>query len=144
MIGIIDYGIGNIQAFLNLFNRLGIRAERASTKQSLNLSSHLVLPGVGNFDYAMKKLNNSGIREPLENLVLNSKIPILGICVGMQMLADNSDEGFLAGLGWIPGKVCAFSKNRQCSKLALPHMGWNTLKSKKSPLLSFKVKEQLA
>jgi glutamine amidotransferase len=144
MICIVDYGIGNIQAFLNLFNRLGIKADRASTKQSLNLASHLVLPGVGHFDHAMKKLNSSGIRDPLEDLVLGSKIPLLGICVGMQMLAEESDEGILPGLGWIPGKVRAFSKNPKCSKLSLPHMGWNTLSLKKSYLLSVKENEQLA
>lgn len=144
MICIVDYGVGNIQAFLNLFNRLGIKAERASTKKSLNLASHLVLPGVGHFDRAMKKLNSSGIREPLEDLVLGSKIPLLGICVGMQMLAEESDEGILPGLGWIPGKVRAFSKNPKCSKLSLPHMGWNTLTLKKSYLLSVKENEQFA
>ena len=144
MICIVDYGVGNIQAFLNLFNRLGIKAERASSKKSLNLASHLVLPGVGHFDHAMKKLNSSGIREPLEDLVLGSKIPLLGICVGMQMLAEESDEGILPGLGWIPGKVRAFSKNPKCSKLSLPHMGWNTLSLKKSFLLSVNENEQLA
>ena len=144
MICIVDYGIGNIQAFLNLFNRLGIKAERASTKQSLNLATHLVLPGVGHFDHAMEELNNSGIREHLENLVMGSKIQILGICVGMQMLAEDSEEGNIPGLGWIPGKVRAFSKNPKCSKLLLPHMGWNKLKIKNSPLLSNKENEDFS
>ena len=143
MISVIDYGVGNIQAFLNLFNRLGITANRASNKQSLDLSTHLVLPGVGHFDHAMKKLNDSGLREHLEDMVLGSKIPILGICVGMQMLADESDEGKLPGLGWIPGKVNAFSKDPNCSKLLLPHMGWNTVVSKNSKLLSVNENDNL-
>ena len=138
MICVVDYGVGNVKAFLNLFNRLGIKAERASTKKDLDYATHLVLPGVGHFDHAMKKLNDSGIRETLENLVLGSKIPILGICVGMQMLADKSEEGMLPGLGWIPGKVRAFSKNSKCTQLLLPHMGWNSLILKKSFLLSLK------
>ena len=143
MICVVDYGVGNIQAFLNLFNRLGIKANRASTKKNLDLATHLVLPGVGHFDHAMKKLNNSGIREPLEDMVLGSKIPLLGICVGMQMLAEESDEGNLPGLGWIPGKVRAFSEHPKCSELLLPHMGWNTLEFKNSPLLSIKENEDL-
>ena len=136
MICIVDYGVGNMQAFLNLFKRLGIKAIRASTKQSLDLATHLILPGVGHFDHAMNKLNDSGLRKPLEDKVLVSKIPILGICVGMQMLAKDSEEGAEKGLGWIPGKVRAFSKKEECSKLLLPHMGWNTLDTKNSLLLS--------
>tara|TARA_B100001093_G_C26782637_1_gene995305 strand:- start:355 stop:972 length:618 start_codon:yes stop_codon:yes gene_type:complete len=143
MICIVDYGVGNIQAFLNLFKRLGIKAGRASTKKNLNLATHLILPGVGHFDHAMKKLNSSGIRAPLEELVLGSKVPLLGICVGMQMLAEESDEGTLPGLGWIPGKVRAFSNNPQFSKLPLPHMGWNTLNLKKSILFSIKENKEL-
>tara|TARA_A100001011_G_C14282163_1_gene832074 strand:+ start:1281 stop:1898 length:618 start_codon:yes stop_codon:yes gene_type:complete len=138
MICIVDYGVGNIKAFLNLFNRLGIKAERASNKQNLDLATHLILPGVGHFDHAMKKLNDSGIRDYLEKLVLGSKIPLLGICVGMQMLADESEEGVLPGLGWISGKVRAFSNHPQSSELSLPHMGWNTLNQKKTVLLSKK------
>ena len=101
MISIVDYGVGNVQAFLNLFHRLGIKAKRANNIKALEEASHLILPGVGHFDYAMKKLNNSGLRDSLEKLVINSKIPLLGICVGMQMLADTSNEGDLQGLGWI-------------------------------------------
>ena len=132
MISIVDYGVGNVQAFLNLFYRLGIKAKRANNIKALEEASHLILPGVGHFDYAMKKLNNSGLRDPLEKLVINSKIPLLGICVGMQMLADTSDEGDLPGLGWISGSVRAFSDNKNSSKLPLPHMGLNTLIINKS------------
>jgi len=136
MISIVDYGLGNIQAFLNIFNKLGIKAQRASNVLQLKEASHLILPGVGHFDHAMKKLNDSNLRDCMENLVIDLKIPILGICVGMQMLADKSEEGIIPGLGWIPGNVRAFSSNPICSKLPLPHMGWNKLNINQSALIS--------
>jgi glutamine amidotransferase len=135
MICVVDYGIGNVQAFLNLFTRLGIEAKRADKKKDLDHATHLILPGVGHFDHAIKKFNESGIRETLQDLVLESRIPLLGVCVGMQMLADGSDEGSLPGLGWIPGWVKKFAKNYESSKLFLPHMGWNGLHPKKKNLL---------
>lgn len=135
MISIVDYGIGNIQAFLNLFSRLGISVKRACTAEDLKGSNHLVLPGVGHFDHAMKSLNKSGMKKPLEELVLGLKIPVLGVCVGMQMLSNGSDEGSIKGLGWVPGRVRAFKKNPQTLPLPLPHMGWNTLSSKNSDFI---------
>ena len=144
MISIVDYGAGNIQAFLNIFNRLGIKAQRATNIKLLRESSHIILPGVGHFDQAMKKLNNSGLRDCLENLVIDLKIPILGICVGMQMLADKSEEGIVPGLGWIPGNVRAFSNNPTWSQLPLPHMGWNKLNINQSALISSENNDQLS
>jgi len=135
MINIVDYGIGNIKAFLNLFGRLGISAKRACTGDELKGSTHLVLPGVGHFDRAMGSLNKSGMKKKLEELVLESKIPILGVCVGMQMLSNGSDEGSIDGLGWVPGRVRAFEKNPHSNYLSLPHMGWNTLSTKKPGLI---------
>lgn len=129
MICVVDYGVGNIQAFLNLFKRVGIGAQRADTPNALHNASHLVLPGVGHFDHAMQRFNNSGLRSCLEELVLNSKVPIIGICVGMQMLAHGSDEGKELGLGWIPGHVRAFASNSQSNNLPMPHMGWNELRT---------------
>lgn len=127
MIRIVDYGIGNIQAFLNLFDRLGLEAKRAKDVDDLVDASHLILPGVGHFDYAMKSFNNSGLRVRLEDLVLKQKVPLLGVCVGMQMLADSSDEGVLPGLGWLPGSVHSLAGNLTDDSLPLPHMGWNEL-----------------
>lgn len=127
MIRIVDYGVGNIQAFMTLFKRLDISAQRSSSPESLEGASHLVLPGVGHFDHAMQCLNDSGMRPALEDLVLNNKVPVLGVCVGMQMLAAGSDEGMLPGLNWIPGRVRAFADNPQSSHLPLPHMGWNLI-----------------
>lgn len=127
MIRIVDYGIGNIQAFLTVYKRLGISAERAHTPNDLEDATHLILPGVGHFDHAMNSLNQSGIRSALEKLVLQKNIPIIGICVGMQMLAEGSDEGTIPGLGWISGHVRAFANNAQSAHLPMPHMGWNDL-----------------
>ena len=127
MICIVDYGVGNIQAFLNLFNRLGIEARRADTPEALIGASRLVLPGVGHFDHAMHRFNSSGMRPCVEELVLGVHVPIVGVCVGMQMLASGSDEGELPGLNWIPGRVRAFASHPQCSNLPMPHMGWNDL-----------------
>jgi len=130
MICIVDYGVGNIQAFLNLFKRIGVEACRASTCEELVGVERLVLPGVGHFDHAMKRLNDSGLRIRLDELVLGAQVPVIGICVGMQMLAQGSDEGVLPGLGWVPGRVKAFANQSQSTHLPMPHMGWNHLQPK--------------
>lgn len=130
MICIVDYGVGNIQAFLNLFKRLGVEAQRASTPDVLNDAVRLVLPGVGHFDHAMQRLNDSGMRPKLEELVLGAQVPVVGICVGMQILSRGSDEGVLPGLGWVPGRVKAFANQAQSADLPMPHMGWNHLQPK--------------
>jgi len=128
VIRIVDYGVGNIQAFLNLFKRIGIDAARAENPKQLRDATRLILPGVGHFDHAMAKLAESGFRPELDNLILGARVPIIGICVGMQMLAEGSDEGVLPGLNWIPGRVRAFTSRPSCEGLAMPHMGWNELK----------------
>ena len=101
MISLIDYGVGNINAFLNIFKQLGIAANKASTAEEVKRASKLILPGVGAFDDAMQRLNESGMRDALQQAVIVDKIPVIGICVGMQMLANRSDEGVMPGLGSI-------------------------------------------
>jgi imidazole glycerol-phosphate synthase subunit HisH len=125
VIHIIDYGLGNVQAFLNVYKRMGFKALRAKTVDDLSNATKIILPGVGAFDHAIELLNQSGMRDKLDDLAINNKIPILGVCVGMQILASSSDEGNLPGLGWIPGKVCSFNLNPKTENLPLPHMGWN-------------------
>ncbi|WP_090139140.1 imidazole glycerol phosphate synthase subunit HisH [Limnohabitans sp. DM1] len=125
MIRIVDYGVGNIQAFMTLFKRLGIQAERALMPSDLVDATRLILPGVGHFDHAMQRLNDSGMRPVLEAMVLGQGVPVLGVCVGMQMLAAGSDEGNLSGLNWVPGRVRAFANNPLSARLPMPHMGWN-------------------
>lgn len=127
MICVIDYGVGNIQAFLTMFKRLGLDASRACTTAELEGATRLILPGVGAFDHAMQLLNDSGMRPALERMVHEQKVPLLGICVGMQMLASGSDEGDLPGLNWIPGRVRAFASHPKSSALPMPHMGWNDI-----------------
>jgi glutamine amidotransferase len=128
MITIIDYGVGNVLAFVNVYNRLSIPVAVAKSPSDLTNATKLILPGVGSFDHAMQKLDQSGMRHPVEQLVFQNDMPVLGICVGMQMLAKCSDEGVLPGLGWIDGSVKKFDSSAMPLGTNLPHMGWNDVK----------------
>lgn len=130
MIKIVDYGLGNISAFLNMYKRMNIPAATARNVSDLDGATKIVLPGVGAFDHAMELLDQSGMRGSLETLVCDEKIPVLGICVGMQILANGSDEGKLPGLGWVPGRVRGFKSDERLVNLPLPHMGWNDVMPK--------------
>lgn len=135
MITIIDYGVGNIFAFQNVYKRLNIPSRIAKKVEDLNQVGKLILPGVGHFDYAMSQLNNSGMRERLDELVMIEKKPVIGICVGMQMMANESDEGSMDGLGWIDASVKRFDEKKISFHTKLPHMGWNdVLPIKNHPL----------
>ncbi|MBU1619111.1 MAG: imidazole glycerol phosphate synthase subunit HisH [Gammaproteobacteria bacterium] len=125
MITLINYGIGNLQAFLNLYQRLHIPVKVATTEAEILQATKLILPGVGHFDYAMQLFNASPMKEAVVKKVMDEGTPILGICVGMQMLAHSSDEGEERGLGWVPGRVRSFSSVLEEGELPLPHMGWN-------------------
>lgn len=125
MIALVDYGLGNIQAFANIYRHLGIEAAPARTANDLRTASRIILPGVGAFDWAMTRLQESGLRDALDEEVLGAKKPVLGICVGMQMMARSSEEGKLPGLGWIDATVAKFDTRLLESKTHLPHMGWN-------------------
>jgi len=125
MITLIDYGVGNIFAFQNVYKRLGIPTKIAKTSQDLEDAQKLILPGVGSFDYAMNQLNNSGMRKKLDELVIEKKVPVVGICVGMQMMGNRSDEGQLEGLKWIDSEILKFDENLIQQRTKLPHMGWN-------------------
>jgi glutamine amidotransferase len=125
MITLIDYGVGNIFAFQNVYKRLDIPTKIAKTQEDLSDAKKLILPGVGSFDYAMLQLNASGMREKLDDLVLEKKIPVIGICVGMQMMGNRSDEGKLEGLKWIDSEILKFDESLIQHRTKLPHMGWN-------------------
>jgi glutamine amidotransferase len=125
MIGIVDYGLGNVQAIANIYRKLDIPCMPVRNAASLCNADRLILPGVGSFDWAMRRLQESGMREALDEAVLARGIPVLGICVGLQMMTRRSDEGSLPGLGWIPGEVKRFEDARLGGGRRLPHMGWN-------------------
>lgn len=125
MITIIDYGLGNIGAFLNMYKRMNVPAKAARTADELADAERIVLPGVGAFDHAMDLLNASGMRPQLEKKVVGDKVPVVGVCVGMQILADRSEEGQGRGLGWVAGTVRHFQSMPVPNSLPLPHMGWN-------------------
>ncbi len=127
MIGIINYGSGNIQAIANIYKRVGISHKIVNTKNDFDDVEKLILPGVGAFDATMKVLNSSGLRDALDYHVLEKQKPVLGICVGMQIMSNGSEEGHEAGLGWIKGKVKKFDNSKLLQKPFLPHMGWNTI-----------------
>lgn len=128
MIGIIDYGLGNIQSFINSYRILGLKALQVKEKKDLEICERFILPGVGSFDAAMSKLEDTGLLPDLEHFVLQDKIPILGVCVGLQILSRGSDEGNKKGLGWLNADVKLIKKSKD---LPVPHMGWNTVFIKK-------------
>lgn len=123
MISIIDYGMGNLGSMLNMFKRIGVKATIESDPALIQQSEKLVLPGVGAFDSAMTCINCiAGLRDVLDHKALVEHTPILGVCLGMQLLTSSSEEGALPGLGWIPGVTTRFPKQEG---LKVPHMGWN-------------------
>jgi len=128
MIGIINFGSGNIQAVANIYKRVGVNHKIINTKNDFDGVEKLILPGVGAFDATMNVLNNSGLRDALDFHVLVRQKPVLGICVGMQIMSNGSEEGVVEGLGWIKGRVKKFDISKLNQKPFLPHMGWNTVK----------------
>lgn len=124
MITIIDYNTGNLGSIKNMLKRLGISSQITNDVTKIEQAEKLILPGVGHFDYGMKNLHNSGVVNMLNQKVLENKTPILGICLGVQLLTEASDEGTEKGLGWIKGKTIAFDKSKLASNQKVPHMGW--------------------
>ena len=127
MIAIVNYGSGNIQAIANIYGRLGVPFAFVTDPADLAGADRVILPGVGAFDQAMTELNASGMREALDACVLDGRKPILGICVGMQLLAHTSEEGRSRGLGWIDAEVRRFDPAEIGERTQVPHMGWNTV-----------------
>jgi len=133
-VSLVNYGLGNIHAFANIYRRLNIDVDIVDDANGLAAAERLILPGVGAFDWAMNRLNRSGIREALDEAVLGRGVPVLGVCVGMQMMARTSDEGELPGLGWIDAKVARFDL-AEAHRYPLPHMGWNDIQPRSAECL---------
>lgn len=136
MIGIIDYGLGNVRAIANVYKELGMKASIVARAVDVEKVDKVILPGVGSFDNAINMLEDSGMRSMLDEVVLKDRMPVLGICVGMQMLANSSEEGILSGLGWIDARVKRFDLSSFKYTACVPHMGWNDIRQvKESGLL---------
>lgn len=128
MIGIVNYGVGNINAFSRVYKLLGIPSKFLTCPQDFNDQiSKIILPGVGSFDHAMKALNKSGLRDRLNEYVLDHEVPTLGVCVGFQMFCERSEEGSEQGLDWISGEVLKIKESSLENFMPLPHMGWNSV-----------------
>jgi glutamine amidotransferase len=134
MITIVDYGMGNIGSMLNMFKRIGVLATVESEPEKILSATKLVLPGVGSFDAAMSTLSpQSDLRSILEEKVIVERVPILGVCLGMQILTYSSEEGRLPGLGWIAASTIRIPPG---TGVRVPHMGWNIAnKTSQNPLL---------
>lgn len=132
MIVIVDYGMGNLGSVRNMLDRIGAPARIGSTPDELEGADKLILPGVGAFDHAIRNLQERNLIPTLNRMVLEERIPVLGICLGMQLLTNGSEEGTLPGLGWIPGEAVKFRFPDRTAPMRLPHMGWNTIIRKQS------------
>src|SRR5450432_71472 len=123
MIAIIDYGVGNLASIKNMVKKAGFESVIASDAHAIEKADKIILPGIGAFDHCMQRFNDSGLRPLVEKKVKEEKIPMLGICVGLQMLMESSEEGTEAGLGWIKGRTIKFKKEK-LGDLKIPHTGW--------------------
>jgi glutamine amidotransferase len=126
MISVIDYGAGNVGSVIRMIEKVGGSAHRVSTAGELAEAKIAILPGVGAFDYGMQRLADSGLIEAMHEAALVRRIPVLGICLGMQLMCKRSEEGQMPGLGWFDAEVLKFQFD-STSRLPIPHMGWNTL-----------------
>jgi len=136
LISVVDYGVANLGSMLNMLRKLGLEAERVGTPEALATSTRIVLPGIGAFDHGMTALAERGLIEPLRKRVVEDKVPILGVCLGMQMLGAGSEEGDLAGLGLVDA-TCQRFRTGDHAGLKVPHMGWARISPcRESPLLA--------
>ena len=126
MISILDYGLGNSGSVQNMISKIGKDSKIISSVEEIFLAEKLIIPGVGSFDKGMENLDALKFIEPLNEVVLNKKIPIIGICLGMQLMCNSSEEGVHAGLGWIDAKVKKFKRTID-GDIKVPHMGWNSV-----------------
>jgi glutamine amidotransferase len=137
VITIVNYGMGNLGSMLNMLKRISVKATIESDPDSIRNAERLILPGVGAFDAAMRRIAETpGLREVLDQKALVEKVPVLGVCLGMQLLTRSSEEGQLSGLDWIPGATRRFPR---IADLKVPHMGWNVAHPTSSSALTAEV-----
>lgn len=129
MIIIVDYGMGNLGSIMNMLKKIGAAAMISGSQEDIRRASRLILPGVGAFDNGMKNLCDRGLIPALTEKVIDGKTPILGICLGMQLLTRGSEEGKMPGLGWIDAQTIRFKPPQNEPNFKIPHMGWNTIKT---------------
>jgi len=133
MLVIVDYGAGNLGSLMNMCKHVGIESEVSSSPEDILTADHIILPGVGAFDHGMKKLNESGLVEALNIAILELNTPVLGICLGMQLMTLSSEEGTLPGLGWINAKTV---KIPVVDDIKVPHMGWSLINYQKQEAIN--------
>lgn len=136
MMVIVDYGVGNLASIKNMFHKIGVEAIISSSNDQLVAATKIILPGVGAFDTCVEKLQESGLKDVLHRKVVIENTPVLGICVGMQLLLEGSEEGKLSGLGWIKGKNVRFKESELPSGYKIPNMGWLNVSLKKKSYLT--------
>ena len=127
MIVIVDYGMGNLGSIVNMLKKVGAKAMLSREPKDILCADKLILPGVGAFDTAIRNLKHRGYIEILNEQVIGQKIPILGICLGMQLLTLRSEEGIESGLGWLDAQTIRFRNSEDEPSLRIPHMGWNMI-----------------
>ncbi|MDX1975793.1 MAG: imidazole glycerol phosphate synthase subunit HisH [Rickettsiales bacterium] len=135
-IAIIDYGAGNIGSVLNMYKKVGLKASAARMPDDITAATHVILPGVGAYDYCAKQLMASNLLSAFKQAALEDKKPVLGICVGFQLLFSRSEEGGYPGLAWLKGKVVKFDSDKLSSTQKVPHMGWESISHQGHPLFA--------
>jgi glutamine amidotransferase len=142
MIVVVDYGVGNLASILNMLRRLRASATISGDPAVIALADSIILPGVGAFDHAMRKLREGSLLSAVEKRVLRDRVPTLGVCLGFQLLSRGSEEGTESGLGWIDAETVRFDASRASERISIPHMGWSNVSiTRAHPLLATEEEE---
>jgi len=140
---IIDFGVGNLGSIANMLKKIGVGSITSSDTDVIENADKLILPGVGSFDEGVQHLCDLNLISVLNKKVIQDRVPILGICLGMQLFTKRSEEGELPGLGWIDAETVKFDFTSEAKKLTVPHMGWNFVKPVKDSDLFLYINSEL-